>query len=124
MRFTGVILPDGAGQSATDTRPVLNFERYKLALRTKFEFDSINLETSTGYMHNTTVQVTDSDSSNIRLGVVAADSPNITTESISQEVRLLSANPGRFQWILGAYAFHLDESAGIDRKSTRLNSSH
>lgn len=112
-RFPGVILPTGPWQSATDVKPVLNFERYNLALRTKFEFGDVNLETSTGYMHNATVQVTDSDSSNIRLGLVAADAPNITSESISQEVRLLSANPGRFQWILGAYAFNLKASAGI-----------
>src|SRR3546814_2898677 len=72
-RFPGVILPDGPWQSATDIKPVLTFERYNLALLTKFEFDSINLETSTGSMHTTTVQVTDPESSHIQTGAVAAD---------------------------------------------------
>lgn len=112
-QFAGVVLPTGPWQSSTDFQPRLDFSRYNLALRTRFELGAANLETSTGYMHNKTVQVTDSDSSNIRLGAISADAPNVTSESISQEIRLLSANPGRLQWILGAYAFRLDADAGV-----------
>lgn len=112
-RFPGVILPTGPWQTAVDSLPQLDFRRYNLALRTKFELGAANLETTSGYMHNKTLQSTDSDASNILLGIVSATEPDITTESFSQEIRLLSANPGRFQWLLGAYGFWLDASAGI-----------
>lgn len=112
-RFPGVILPTGPWQTSVDSIPQLDFRRYNLALRTKFELGAVNLETTSGYMHNRTLQSTDSDASNILLGIVSATDPDITSESFSQEVRLLSANPGRFQWLLGAYAFWLDATAGI-----------
>jgi len=112
-RFAGVILPTGPWQTSVDSLPQLDFRRYNLALRTKFELGAVNLETTSGYMHNKTLQSTDSDASNILLGIVSATEPDITTESFSQEIRLLSANPGRFQWLLGAYGFWLDASAGI-----------
>jgi iron complex outermembrane recepter protein len=112
-RFPGVILPTGPWQTSVDSIPQLDFRRYNLALRTKFELGAVNLETTSGYMHNRTLQSTDSDASNILLGIVSATEPDITSESFSQEIRLLSANPGRFQWLLGAYAFWLDAAAGI-----------
>jgi iron complex outermembrane receptor protein len=112
-RFPGVILPTGPWQASVDSLPQLDFRRYNVALRTKFEFGAMNLETTSGYMHNKTLQSTDSDASNILLGIVSATEPDITTESFSQEVRLLSAGSGPFQWLLGAYAFWLDATAGI-----------
>lgn len=111
--FAGAVLPTKAWQISTNTRPRLDFTRYNLALRTKFELGAVNLETSTGYMHNKTIQLTDSDSSNIPLGEVDAIDPPITTESISQEIRLLSASTGPFKWLVGAYGFHLDAHAGV-----------
>lgn len=113
-RFPGVILPTEAFQSSVDSVPILDFRRYNLALRTKFELGSVNLETTTGYMDNVTRQSTDSDSSNQRLGIVnAALGSGVHSESLSQEVRLLSDGSGPFQWILGAYAFKLDAEADI-----------
>ncbi|WP_289145140.1 TonB-dependent receptor [uncultured Sphingobium sp.] len=111
--FPGYVAPTGPWQIAVNTRPILDFKRYNVALRTKFELGAVNLETSTGYMHNRTVQITDSDASNIPLGQVDANLPGVTSESISQEIRLLSAGNGPFKWILGAYGFHLHADAGI-----------
>lgn len=112
-RFPEVILPTEPFQTSTDSVPVLDFRRYNAALRTKFELGAADLETTTGYMHNVTKQSTDSDSSNIRLGIVNAADEGIKSESLSQEIRLLSATPGRLQWLLGVYAFRLDADAEI-----------
>ena len=112
-RFAGAIVPTQAWQTAVDTVPVLNFDRLNLALRSRFELGFANLETATGYMHTRTIQVTDSDASNIPLGVVAVNQPNIDTDSISQELRLLSAGSGPFQWLVGVYGFQLDSKAGF-----------
>jgi iron complex outermembrane receptor protein len=111
--FAGAVLPTEPWQISANVRPLLNFTRYNVALRTKFKFGAVNLETSTGYMNNKTTQMTDSDSSNIPLGQVDANTPPIKTESISQEVRLLSAGGGPFKWLVGVYAFHLHANAGI-----------
>lgn len=110
-RFPGAIVPTGPWESAADLRPILNFERFNGALRTKFEFGAVNLETSTGYMHNVTKQFTDSDSSSIPLGSIQA--PHLESEAFTQEVRLLSGEPGRFQWLLGGYFFDLNGNADI-----------
>jgi|TARA_R100000501_G_scaffold17390_1_gene32319 iron complex outermembrane receptor protein len=112
-QFSGAVLPTEAWQSSVDTLPVLDFKRFNLALRTRFDLGPVNLETTTGYMHTRTVQVTDSDASNIFLGVVSADEPNINTESLSQEIRLLSTAPGPFQWLVGLYGFSLNSESGL-----------
>lgn len=112
-RFAGVVVPTEAWQSSVDTIPVLDFKRLNLALRTRFDFGSVNLETTTGYMRTRTIQVTDSDASNIFLGVASANEPNIDTRSISQEIRLLSTEPGPFQWLLGLYGFNLESESGL-----------
>lgn len=112
-RFPGVIIPGRAWQASSDIIPTLDFTRYNLALRTKFDLGSVSLETATGYMNNKTIQISDSDSSNIFLGVVAAASPHIRSVSYSQEIKLLSANDGPLKWILGAYGFRLDAAAGV-----------
>ena len=102
-----VILPTGPWQSSLNFVPRANYERYNASLRTQFEFDGFNLETSTGYLHTSNQQDTDSDASNIYRGSTLVD---LTVESYSQEVRLLSTGGGRLNWIVGAYAFHLDGS--------------
>ncbi|WP_281824967.1 TonB-dependent receptor [Sphingobium sp. BS19] len=112
-RFAGAVVPAKAWQSSVDTVPVLDFKRFNLALRTRFDLGSVNLETTTGYMHTRTIQVTDSDASNIFLGVVSANEPNINTKSLSQEIRLLSTAPGPFQWLIGLYGFRLDSESGL-----------
>lgn len=106
--FPGVIMPDEPWEVSLDEPSVLDVTRYNLALQTQFEFESFNLETSTGWMHTDAAQSTDSDASNIPLGIFRALEPGISVETISQEVRLLSAGNNRLNWILGAYAFKLE----------------
>ena len=112
-RSFGAILPTKPWQASLDFVPRLNTERYNFSLQTQFEFDAFNLETTSAYSHNKTVQDSDSDASNVSLGQFLASTPGVVSETYSQEVRLLSAGPGRFNWILGAYAFHLDGYAGF-----------
>jgi len=100
-RFPGVIVPTEPWQNSTDTRSQLNIQRYSLALRTQFEFDGFNLETTTGWMDNKTVQNTDSDSSNITLSAFLYSFPGAETNLWNQEVRLLSTGSGPLQWIVG-----------------------
>ena len=117
-RFPGVIVPTEPWQNSTDTRSQLNIQRYSLALRTQFEFDGFNLETTTGWMDNKTVQNTDSDSSNITLSAFLYSFPGAETNLWNQEVRLLSTGSGPLQWIVGGYAFHLSASAGFKLMNT------
>ncbi|QGN56300.1 TonB-dependent receptor [Novosphingobium sp. Gsoil 351] len=109
--FPGAILPSKPWQFSTDLRPGLRTRRYSVALQTRFDLGALNLETTGAYAHNRLFQATDSDSSNILLATFVA--PKITSEYYSQEVRLLSAAPGPFQWIAGAYAFHLTGDANF-----------
>ena len=109
--FPGAILASKPWQFSTDLRPELRTKRYSLALQTQFDLGGVNLETTGAYAHNKLFQATDSDSSNILLASFVA--PNITSEYYSQEVRLLSAGPGPLQWIVGAYAFHLNGDANF-----------
>ncbi|WP_162195990.1 TonB-dependent receptor, partial [Sphingobium fuliginis] len=80
-------------------------------MQTHFDLGGAYLETTGAYAHNETFQATDSDSSNILLASFVA--PKIKSEYYSQEVRLLSATPGPLQWIVGAYAFHLNGDANF-----------
>lgn len=103
-RFPSGIIAKKPFQISYDFEPKSDYERYNLSLRTRFEFDSFNLETSTGYMRTDIEQHGDSDASNVRLGYTDID---VKPRTISQEVRILSTDGGRFNWIVGAYAFHL-----------------
>jgi iron complex outermembrane receptor protein len=112
----GAILPTGPWQASvrtndpTDSRPYIDLKRYNLALHTRFEFDAFNLETTTGYLDYDWHQRTDSDSSNIFFGDFPA---TIFSQSISQEVRLLSTGAGRLQWLVGGYFYYLDGGSSL-----------
>lgn len=112
----GVILPTGPWQASVkteapgDSRPYLDLRRYNLAMHTRLEFNAFNLETTTGYLDYDLHQRNDSDSSNIFYG----DFPvTLFSESISQEVRLLSTSSGRLQWLLGGYFYYLDGGSSL-----------
>jgi iron complex outermembrane receptor protein len=109
--FRGVILPDGPWQGSVDWIPRNDYNRHLMSLRTSFDLGFVNLETTSGYTYSKVKQQADSDSTNIRLAV-AGPMP-FKTESYSQEVRLLSQSGGSFNWLAGAYAFHLDSSGVI-----------
>jgi len=110
-RFPGVILPTGAWQASLSYEPVLDLHRWNAALRTQFQFENFNLETTTGYLNLRWVQDTDLDATNIALASIPAV---FRSESISQEIRLLSTGSGRFQWIVGGYFFQWGGSSTLD----------
>lgn len=107
----GVILPTEPWQASLSFEPVLNYKRYNLSLRTVFEFDSVNLETSSGYSRSENVQNVDSDASNTFRGATYLGDSRVN--AYSQEVRLLSAGSGRLNWLAGVYFFHLDGAMGL-----------
>jgi iron complex outermembrane receptor protein len=113
--FPGVIIADDPWEVAGNLIPFVNLRRYNMAMHTRFEFDPFNLETTTGWLRYHWRQETDSDASNIFLGTFPAQ---LFSESVSQEVRLLSTNPGRLQWLLGGYFYDL--SGGADFQPIQL----
>jgi iron complex outermembrane receptor protein len=102
--FAGVIIPDKPWQAALNGRGRSDYSRTDLALRTQFGLGSVNLETTSGYTATRVNQFVDSDASNIELGFTDL---RVRPRVFSQEIRLLSNDGGRFDWIAGAYAFHL-----------------
>jgi len=105
-RFPGVIVPSKPWQFSTDVEPKVDLEHSGVSLRTRFEFQGFNLETTSAYLDNTLIQVGDTDSSNIPLATFEV--PGQNSKNFSQEVRLLSTGGGPLKWILGAYAFDLN----------------
>ena len=123
----GAIIPRKPYQAALDVEPMLNLDRTAFALRTLFEFDSFNLETSHGYIETETHQIADSDASNVFVGLLdIGTGPHFAdTESMSHEVRLLS-NDGspfseRLDWVLGLYAFELDTETNAHLASAQYD---
>ncbi|MDB5698678.1 MAG: hypothetical protein JWN69_1482 [Alphaproteobacteria bacterium] len=104
-RYAGYIRPTNPWEASLTDVPQSNYDRVSVALQTQFDLGGMSLQTTSSYIQNDIRQFTDSDASNIFLGQIPFDASG---ESYSQEVRLLSTGPGRFKWILGAYAFHLD----------------
>lgn len=100
-----VILPRGPWEASVTAVPQSNYDRTNVALQMQYSLGDLSLETTSGYIHSGVRQFTDSDASNILLGQIPFDAEG---DAYSQEVRLLSAGPSRFKWILGAYGFHLD----------------
>jgi len=101
-RFAGVILPTDAWQASLTKVPRLDLKRYSAALHTRLDLGSVALDTTTGYMLLRWDQDTDSDASNLQLGNFLAD---FNVESVSQEIKLNSADPGPFQWLVGGYFY-------------------
>lgn len=110
-RFPGVILPTDAWQASLTSIPTLDLRRWSAALHVKLEFDGFNLEATSGFMNLRWYQETDSDASNIFLGNFPA---TFATESGSQEIKFTSADPGRFQWLLGGYFYQFGGHSGLD----------
>ena len=110
-RFPGAIIATGPWEYAGGKRPVLDYERYSVSLRTQFNLGSVNLETTSAYMHSDVDQFSDSDASSIMLGEIPF---NTKVETYSQEVRLLSDGNGRLKWLLGGYAFHLKGNMNLN----------
>lgn len=103
--FPGVIIPTEPWTASLNAFPVSDYSRLDLSLRTRLELGSVNLETTSSYMKSDIHQVADSDASNIQLGETFM---RVHPETLTQEIRLLSAGGGPLTWILGLYAYHLD----------------
>jgi iron complex outermembrane receptor protein len=105
--FAGVILPTEPWTASINEEayPVSDYSRLDLSLRTSFDLGSVSLETTGAYMRTRVHQVADSDASNLRLGETYM---HVRAETLTQEVRLLSNGGGPFDWILGAYVYHLE----------------
>ena len=101
----GVILPQKPWQTSANWEPRVDYEKITVSLRGRIELDAFNIETATGYMHNSGEQFIDADSSNLDLAQI--NLPTIKAEAFSQEVRLLSAGSGPFNWLVGAYGFYM-----------------
>ncbi|EJU14545.1 TonB-dependent receptor [Sphingomonas sp. LH128] len=98
--WPGVIVPTRAWQASLTEVPLLNLTRWSAALHTRLDLGSVLLETTTGFLNLRWRQTTDGDASNIKLSNFPAV---FESESGSQEIKLSSANPGRFQWLVGGY---------------------
>ena len=102
--FPGVIVATEPWEAALNGRGRSDYNRFDLSLRTHFDLGGVNLETTSAFMKTHVNQYADSDGSNILLGYTDM---RVRPKTFSQEVRLLSNGGGRFNWIVGAYGFHL-----------------
>ncbi len=109
-RFPGVILPTNAWEASLTKIPVLDLRRWNAAMHIRVQFDSFDLESTSGFMNLRWYQETDSDASNIFLGNFPA---TFATESCSQEIKLSSSNPGPFQWLVGGYFYQFGGKSGL-----------
>lgn len=103
--FPGAIIAKQPWSAALDTIGISNYDRFDAALRSSVSLGGVRLETTSAYMKTHVHMLADSDASNILLGYTE---PRVRPETLSQEIRLLSNGGGGFNWIVGAYAFHLD----------------
>ncbi len=105
--YPGTILPDEPWEASLTLTPRIDYERFSASLRARFEFNNFDIETTTAFMHNVGRQDADADSTNSDVGSIAFP---LKVQAESQEIRALSTGNGRFKWIVGFYAFHLNAS--------------
>lgn len=113
--FPGVILPTEAWQASLTRVPVLDLRRWTAALHVTVDLGSVSLESTSGFMNLRWYQETDSDATNIDIGNFPAF---FATESGSSELKLSSANPGPFQWLLGGYFYQFGGHSDLSTVST------
>lgn len=117
----GAVVTRQPWQVALDLTPALDVVRYNAAFQTQFEFRGFNIETTTGYSHNELAQLADSDASNVFLGSLDIRTHPVETESLSNELRILSNDGGRFSWIVGGFAFMQDSRTFSILSSALIN---
>lgn len=101
-RFPGVIVPTEPWHVSLTEIPTLDLTRWNAAMHLRADLGTVNLEATSGFMNLRWYQETDSDASNLPLGNFPAF---FAVESGSQEIKLSSAMPGRFQWLVGGYFY-------------------
>lgn len=116
--WPGAIIPTNAWQASLTEVPLLNLTRWSFALHTRLDLGSVLLETTSGFLNLRWQQTTDGDASNIKLSNFPAV---FESESGSQEIKLSSANPGPFQWLIGGYFYQFGGGAPVLQPWTTTN---
>jgi iron complex outermembrane receptor protein len=103
-RAPGNIVPNDPYAVALSLRPRFEIKQSTFALRTKFDLGDVALETSSGYLRDKVLQQSDTDASPV---VVSQNLTQIYNSTWSHEVRLLSQNESKLQWIAGGYYYYM-----------------
>ncbi|GLJ00248.1 TonB-dependent receptor [Sphingobium sp. BS19] len=108
----GAIVPDTPFNVALSIDPVIKIRSFSAAIRTAFDLGAVSFETTGAYTKDRVNQESDSDTTPLY-----ADSNQflIHNRVFSQEVRLLSQNESRLQWIVGGYFYDLDGHTTLNR---------
>ena len=107
--FTGAIPnPKNVREVAKDYREYLNLDNDFLSARLTWDFDAgflgpITLVTNTGYITNDWFQSADIDQSS---NPVQFQRWTMNTNQLTQEIRLVSAGKGPWEWIVGGFYFN------------------
>lgn len=109
-------LPGGIGadpftyDTALTFEPTNRFENHGVSLHADVDFDTFNLTSITAYRISDSQRNNDVDFSSADL--FGDNFSTLKTSTFSQEIRLVSTNEDRFQWLGGAYFFQeeLDQS--------------
>ncbi|ODT89064.1 TonB-dependent receptor [Phenylobacterium sp. SCN 70-31] len=109
--LAGNVLPTDAYSVALSLRPRLEVKQSTFALRTKFDLGWAGLETSSGYLRDKVLQLSDTDASP---AVVSQNLTQIYTSAWSHEARLLSQGSDKFKWIVGTYYYYMRGRARSD----------
>jgi len=113
--FDGVILPTKAWQASLTDIPKLDLHRWNVNLHTRLDLDDITIETTGGFLNLRWAQTTDGDATNLPLGNFPAI---FKSESGSQEIKISSAAPGPFQWLVGGYFYQFGGIGFINPQSS------
>ncbi len=107
--FTGAVPnPKNVREVAKDYREYLNLDNDFLGARLTWDFDAgflgpVTLVTNTGYITNDWFQSADIDQSS---NPVQFQRWTMNTDQLTQEIRLVSAGKGPWEWILGGFYFN------------------
>jgi iron complex outermembrane recepter protein len=107
--FTGAVPnPKNVREVAKDYREYLNLDNDFLAARLTWDFDAgflgpVTLVTNTGYITNDWFQSADIDQSS---NPVQFQRWTMNTNQLTQEIRLVSAGKGPWEWIVGGFYFN------------------
>lgn len=107
----GTILATRPYEVALSLRPRLEVKQSTFALRTKFDLGPVGLETSSGYLRDKVLQLSDTDGSPV---IASQNLTQIYNSTWSHEIRLLSQEEGKLKWIAGGYYYYMRGRARSD----------
>ena len=113
-RAPGNIVPTRPNSVALSVEPRLEVRQRTAALRTKLDLGSVGLETSTGYLSDRVLQLSDTDGSPF---IISQNQVVIHTRALSHEIRVLSQSEGKLKWIAGGYFYDMHARARTDALS-------